>query len=110
MVFLEVVFKRVKLRITKGIDSIDCYSKNFLYSINTCSYYSGQAGKGNSEEFGLLSLEFDENFCMGGPGVILSRETLRRGSLWQVSDCQEFLMTLIYFSCSTHTNLPEKLI
>lgn len=40
---------------------------------------SGQAGKGNSEEFGLLSLEFDENFCMGGPGVILSSETLRRG-------------------------------
>ncbi|XP_017462525.1 PREDICTED: chondroitin sulfate synthase 1-like, partial [Rhagoletis zephyria] len=33
---------------------------------------------GNSEEFGLLSLEFDENFCMGGPGVILSSETLRR--------------------------------
>lgn len=23
-------------------------------------------------------MEFDENFCMGGPGVILSRETLRR--------------------------------
>lgn len=40
--------------------------------------FIGQAGKGNSEEFGLLSLEFDENFCMGGPGVILSRETLRR--------------------------------
>lgn len=39
---------------------------------------SGQAGKGNTEEFGLLSLEYDENFCMGGPGVILSRETLRR--------------------------------
>lgn len=38
----------------------------------------GQAGRGNSEEFGLLSLEFDENFCMGGPGVIMSRETLRR--------------------------------
>lgn len=41
---------------------------------------SGQAGKGNTEEFGLLSLEYDENFCMGGPGVILSRETLRRGT------------------------------
>ena len=40
--------------------------------------YIGQAGRGNSEEFGLLSLEYDENFCMGGPGVILSRETLRR--------------------------------
>ncbi|OXU25276.1 hypothetical protein TSAR_010871 [Trichomalopsis sarcophagae] len=40
--------------------------------------YIGQAGRGNSEEFGLLSLEYDENFCMGGPGVIFSRETLRR--------------------------------
>lgn len=38
--------------------------------------YIGQAGRGNSEEFGLLSLEYDENFCMGGPGVIMSRETL----------------------------------
>lgn len=26
--------------------------------------FTGQAGRGNSEEFGLLSLEFDENFCM----------------------------------------------
>ena len=40
--------------------------------------YIGQAGRGNSEEFGLLSLEYDENFCMGGPGVLFSRETLRR--------------------------------
>ncbi|KAJ8683621.1 hypothetical protein QAD02_019413 [Eretmocerus hayati] len=40
--------------------------------------YIGQAGRGNSEEFGLLSLEYDENFCMGGPGVLLSRETLKR--------------------------------
>ncbi|XP_058803787.1 chondroitin sulfate synthase 1 [Phymastichus coffea] len=40
--------------------------------------YIGQAGRGNSHEFGLLSLEYDENFCMGGPGVLLSREALRR--------------------------------
>ncbi|CAB0032797.1 unnamed protein product [Trichogramma brassicae] len=40
--------------------------------------YVGQAGRGNSEEFGLLSLEYDENFCMGGPGVLISRETLAR--------------------------------
>ena len=40
--------------------------------------YIGQAGRGKSEEFGLLSLEYDENFCMGGPGVIMSRETLKR--------------------------------
>lgn len=40
--------------------------------------FIGQAGRGNQEEFGLLSLEYDENFCMGGPGVIMSRETLAR--------------------------------
>lgn len=40
--------------------------------------FIGQAGRGKQEEFGLLSLEYDENFCMGGPGVIMSRETLSR--------------------------------
>lgn len=53
--------------------------ERFLRSIDSSKpQFIGQAGKGNSEEFGLLSLEFDENFCMGGPGVILSSETLRR--------------------------------
>ncbi|BES87226.1 Chondroitin [Nesidiocoris tenuis] len=40
--------------------------------------FIGQAGRGNQEEFGLLSLEYDENFCMGGPGVIMSRSTLSK--------------------------------
>ncbi|OAD61078.1 Chondroitin sulfate synthase 1, partial [Eufriesea mexicana] len=53
--------------------------EKLLRSVNSKrAMYIGQAGRGNSEEFGLLSLEYDENFCMGGPGVILSRETLRR--------------------------------
>ncbi|XP_030378100.1 chondroitin sulfate synthase 1 [Scaptodrosophila lebanonensis] len=53
--------------------------ERFLRSIDSSKpQFIGQAGKGNTEEFGLLSLEFDENFCMGGPGVILSSETLRR--------------------------------
>ena len=53
--------------------------EKLLRSVNSNrAMYIGQAGRGNSEEFGLLSLEYDENFCMGGPGVILSRETLRR--------------------------------
>ncbi|XP_006609594.1 chondroitin sulfate synthase 1 [Apis dorsata] len=53
--------------------------EQLLRSVNSNrAMYIGQAGRGNSEEFGLLSLEYDENFCMGGPGVILSRETLRR--------------------------------
>ncbi|CAH0754363.1 unnamed protein product [Bemisia tabaci] len=51
----------------------------FLRSVDSSkSYYIGQAGRGNQKEFGLLSLEYDENFCMGGPGVILSRATLAK--------------------------------
>lgn len=53
--------------------------ESFLRSVDSRKpMYIGQAGRGNSEEFGLLSLEYDENFCMGGPGVVLSRETLKR--------------------------------
>lgn len=53
--------------------------EHFLRSLDSRKpYFLGQAGKGNQEEFGLLSLEFDENFCMGGPGMIMSRETLSR--------------------------------
>ena len=50
----------------------------FLRSLNSSiPQFIGQAGMGNKDEFGLLSLDYDENFCMGGPGIILSRETLR---------------------------------
>lgn len=53
--------------------------ENLLRSVDSRKpWFIGQAGRGNSEEFGLLSLDNDENFCMGGPGVILSRETLKR--------------------------------
>lgn len=55
--------------------------------LTLCLVFSGegQAGRGNNEEFGLLSLEFDENFCMGGPGIIMSRQTLKRGTKWNES-------------------------
>jgi chondroitin sulfate synthase len=53
--------------------------EKFLRSLNsTKAQFIGQAGLGNKDEFGLLSLDYDENFCMGGPGMIMSRETLRR--------------------------------
>lgn len=52
--------------------------------------YIGQAGLGNKEEFGQLSLEPDENFCMGGPGVLFSRETLRR-MIPHVANCLKHL-------------------
>lgn len=67
--------------------------EKLLRSIDsTKHWYIGQAGRGNSEEFGLLSLEYDENFCMGGPGVILSRETLRR-IVGHIKDCLKNLYT-----------------
>lgn len=51
----------------------------FLRSLNSSKeQFIGQAGLGNKDEFGLLALDYDENFCMGGPGIIMSRETLRR--------------------------------
>lgn len=54
------------------------YLENFLRSVNSSKpQFIGQAGLGNKEEFGQLSLQADENFCMGGPGMIMSRDTLR---------------------------------
>lgn len=51
----------------------------FLRAINSSQpRFIGQAGVGKAEELGLLSLKATENFCMGGPGMIFSRETLRR--------------------------------
>ena len=41
-------------------------------------YYIGQPGTGTKDEFGKLALGENENFCMGGPGIILSRETISR--------------------------------
>lgn len=53
--------------------------EKFLRSLNSSvPQFVGQAGLGNKEEFGLLSLDYNENFCMGGPGILMSRETLKR--------------------------------
>lgn len=76
----------------------DVYVRNdrmqlFLQSIDSRKpWFIGQTGRGNSEEFGLLSLESDENFCMGGPGVILSRETLKRIAPY-INECLSNLYT-----------------
>lgn len=51
----------------------------FLRSLNSSKpLYLGQTGLGTTEELGKLALEHGENFCMGGPGMIFSREVLRR--------------------------------
>lgn len=53
--------------------------EEFLRSLNSSKpLYLGQTGLGNIEELGKLGLEPGENFCMGGPGMIFSREVLRR--------------------------------
>ncbi|XP_043284509.1 chondroitin sulfate synthase 1 [Venturia canescens] len=53
--------------------------EKFLRSVDSRKpMYIGQAGRGNADEFGTLALEYNENYCMGGPGVIISRETLNR--------------------------------
>lgn len=53
--------------------------ESFLRSLNSSKpHYIGQTGLGMAEEVGRLALEPGENFCMGGPGMIFSREVLRR--------------------------------
>ncbi|KAM3722034.1 Chondroitin sulfate synthase sqv-5 [Dirofilaria immitis] len=37
----------------------------------------GQAGLGNTAEYGQLALGQDDNYCMGGPGIVMSQMTLR---------------------------------
>ncbi|XP_032789583.1 chondroitin sulfate synthase 1 isoform X2 [Daphnia magna] len=65
----------------------------FLRNINSSQpRFIGQAGKGIAEEFGLLSLEYDENYCMGGPGMIFSHVTLSRVAP-HVKDCLKNLYT-----------------
>ncbi|KOB77407.1 putative Chondroitin sulfate synthase [Operophtera brumata] len=53
--------------------------EEFLRSVDSRKpQFIGQAGRGTTEERDALALDYNENFCMGGPGVLLSRETLRR--------------------------------
>lgn len=49
------------------------YNRRFIFR----PHVLGQAGLGNSAEYGLLALGSTDNYCMGGPGVVLSKETLR---------------------------------
>ena len=52
---------------------------SFLSGINrTELHFIGQAGRGRGLEEGKLSLDWNENFCMGGTGMVMSRPVLRR--------------------------------
>lgn len=65
--------------------------KVFCFCISLHSVWF-KAGLGNKEEFGQLSLGNEENFCMGGPGMILSRETLIRTAP-HIGYCLRHLLT-----------------
>lgn len=53
--------------------------EEFLRSVDSRKpQFIGQAGRGTNDEKDVLALDYNENFCMGGPGVLISRETLRR--------------------------------
>ena len=65
----------------------------FLRGINSSQpRFIGQAGTGKADELGKLHLKATENFCMGGPGMIFSRETLRRMAP-HISYCLRHLYT-----------------
>uniref|UniRef100_A0A915DFX1 Hexosyltransferase n=1 Tax=Ditylenchus dipsaci TaxID=166011 RepID=A0A915DFX1_9BILA len=52
--------------------------EKFLRSLDANkAHMIGQAGLGNNAEYGQLALGAKDNYCMGGPGVIFSREALR---------------------------------
>ncbi|CAD6241274.1 GSCOCG00002607001-RA-CDS [Cotesia congregata] len=67
--------------------------KKLLMSVDSGKpMYIGQAGRGNSKEIGKLGLNYDENYCMGGPGVIMTKETMKK-IVPHVKDCLGNLYT-----------------
>ncbi|CAI9717327.1 chondroitin sulfate synthase 1-like [Octopus vulgaris] len=68
--------------------------QSFLRSINSSKpQFIGQAGLGTKEESGLLKLKENENFCMGGPGIVFSRATLKLVAS-HVDHCMQSPLTL----------------
>ncbi|XP_072321176.1 chondroitin sulfate synthase 1 [Eucyclogobius newberryi] len=67
--------------------------ESFLRSLNSSeAVFLGQTGMGARDELGKLALEPGENFCMGGPGVIMSREVLRR-MVPHIKECLQEMYT-----------------
>uniref|UniRef100_A0A8C6ST22 Hexosyltransferase n=1 Tax=Neogobius melanostomus TaxID=47308 RepID=A0A8C6ST22_9GOBI len=67
--------------------------ESFLRSLNSSeAIFLGQTGMGARDELGKLALEPGENFCMGGPGVIMSREVLRR-MVPHIKECLQEMYT-----------------
>ncbi|XP_063431680.1 chondroitin sulfate synthase 1-like [Mytilus trossulus] len=67
--------------------------ENFLRSVNSSvPHFIGQAGIGKKEDIGKLVLKRHENYCMGGPGILISHTTLRHVGP-HVHSCIENLLT-----------------
>ena len=55
-------------------------------------HFIGQAGRGLAKEEGKLSLQWNQNFCMGGTGMVLS-QTILRMFVPKIDTCLTNLMT-----------------
>ena len=67
--------------------------EHFLRSLNsTQPHFIGQPGQGNTKELGHLGLASDENYCIGGTGMIFSRAALRAIAA-NISFCTNNMMT-----------------
>ena len=65
----------------------------FLAPVNSSeAIYLGQAGRGRGLEKGQLDLAWNENFCMGGPGMVFSWVTLA-SMRPLVLDCYNSMLT-----------------
>jgi len=65
----------------------------FLHSINsTGKPVIGKTGFGSKEELGKLYLGENDNYCMGGPGMIMTREILAK-TVPHIRDCLKNLYT-----------------
>merc|ERR1719391_1946513 len=66
---------------------------DFLFPINHHEpHYIGQAGRGKEEELGKMGLAWDDNYCMGGPGVLISMNTLSQ-LVSSIPHCLNHLVT-----------------
>ena len=65
----------------------------FLSPINSSlPQYLGQAGRGRGMEKGQLDLAWNENFCMGGPGMVFSWVTLS-SMRPHITECYNSMLT-----------------
>ena len=78
-------------------DDVFVHSKkllNFLSGINSRElHFIGNAGQGLNSEVGKLFLNWNQNYCMGGPGMIMSQPLLQL-LLPKIEYCLANLLTM----------------